>query len=191
MTRLQDLLPSFQTVGCDLYRGRMVSVHGGNLSVKLGNNLCITRRGSRLGCLALSDLVETGVDKDDVNTTLASSELAVHRAIYRQTEASAVIHAHPTYTVVLSFAAEKIKPLDIEGRLLLKEIPVVGFGQEPMPGEYAPEISQALKQFPIAVVYGHGSFARGAALSEAYTITAMLEESCCILYMRMMLNLKL
>ena len=182
MTAFQDLLPSFQTVGCDLYNHGLVSMHGGNLSVKLGTNLCITRTGSRLGYLDTSDLVETGIDRDDASTALASSELAVHRAIYQQTDALAIVHTHPTHAVVMSFATEKIIPLDIEGRLLLREVPVIGYGQEPVPGEYAREIAQALSRYPVAVVYNHGSFARGTTLAEAYVITTTLEESCRIIY---------
>lgn len=183
MVALNDLLPHFQTVGSDLYDRGMVSICSGNLSVRLGTNLCITCSGSRLGYLTEKDLVITGIEKDDENTSIASSELAVHRAIYQATQATAVLHAHPTHTIVMSFAYKKVIPLDMEGRLLLSRIPVIGFGKEPQPGGYAIEIATALKGYPAAVVSGHGSFARGTTLEEACTTTTTLEESCRILYM--------
>ena len=67
-TAFTDVLPHFKTIGRDLYTRGMVSMHGGNLSLKQGTNLCITISGSRLGYLEETDLVVTGVDKDDENT---------------------------------------------------------------------------------------------------------------------------
>ena len=183
MTVLKDLLPHFQTVGCDLYSHRMVSMHGGNLSTRSGENLVITRSGSRLGYLTESDLVETGIHKDDTNTRFASSELAVHRAIYQNTLFSAVVHCHPTHAVVLSSLGDRIIPQDEGGKLFIPVVPVIGFGKEPVPGGFAPEIAEALKDHAVVLVHRHGSFARGMTLEEAYVITELLEESCRILYM--------
>ena len=89
------ILSQFQTVGRDLFTKGLVSSHSGNLSIRLGERLIITRRGSRLNCLEENDLIETGLNKNDRNTPLASVELPVHRAIYRETAALAIVHAHP------------------------------------------------------------------------------------------------
>ncbi len=107
---LKDMLPHFKTVGNDLYTRGMVSVHGGNLSLKQGTNLCITRSGSRLGYLEEPDMIVTGVDKDDENTRKASSELGVHRAIYNKTLSTAIVHSHPIHATALSFRSDKIFP---------------------------------------------------------------------------------
>ena len=45
------ILSQFQTVGRDLFTRGLVSSHSGNLSIRLGDRLIITRRGCRLGCL--------------------------------------------------------------------------------------------------------------------------------------------
>jgi len=45
------ILSQFQTVGRDLFSQGLVSSHGGNLSIRLGDRLIITRRGSMLGNL--------------------------------------------------------------------------------------------------------------------------------------------
>ncbi|MCX6004836.1 MAG: class II aldolase/adducin family protein [Chloroflexi bacterium] len=183
MAALQDLLPGFQTVGGDLYSHGMVSMHGGNLSVRQDTNLCITRSGSRLGYLDQSDLIQTGINKDDPNTKLASSELAVHRAIYRKTPFAAVVHCHPIHAVVLSFLRDKIVPSDEAGKLFIPVVPVIGFGIEPVPGGFPQEIAEVLNSYPVVIVHGHGSFARGMTLAEAYAITELLEISCRILYL--------
>jgi len=78
-------LNQFQNVGRWLFLRGLVSSSSGNLSIRLGDRLIITRRGSNLGALQEKDLVETGINKNDRSTPLASSELAVHRAIYQNT----------------------------------------------------------------------------------------------------------
>jgi L-fuculose-phosphate aldolase len=172
-----ELLPRFQAVGFDLYSRGMVSVHGGNLSVRQGEKAVITRSGSKLGYLVDTDLIETGVDQDDDNTRLASSELAVHRAIYKQAPFQAIVHCHPTHAVALSFTRRAIHPEDEGGKIFIPEVPVIAFGREPAPGGFADEIAEALKTHAVVVVHRHGSFARGMTLEEAYVITELLEIS--------------
>src|SRR4030066_371901 len=138
------LISQFQTVGRDLCARSFVHSHSGNLSIKLGERLCITHRGSMLSCLEEHDLVETGINKNDRFTPLASTELAVHRAIYKRTPASAIVHAHPAYAVALSFTGQEIIPCDAEGSLLLLKVPVLGWGKTVKPGEPAKEIAEAL-----------------------------------------------
>ena len=176
-----DLLPRFQAVGFDLYSRGLVSVHGGNLSVRQGENVVITRSGSRLGYLSDTDLIETGVSQDDANTRLASSELAVHRAIYLQAPFQAILHCHPTHAVALSFVRHTIHPEDEAGKIFIPEVPVIGFGKEPAPGGFADEIADALKTHAVVIVHRHGSFARGMTLEEAYVITELLEISSHVL----------
>ena len=180
---MSDLLPHFQTVGSSLYSHNMLSMHGGNLSIKSGDKICITRSGCRLGYLSESDLVLTGIDKDDENTKLASSELAIHRAIYQKTPFAAVVHAHPIHATVMSSLTEKIVPADEGGLLFIPEVPVIGFNAKPGPGKFAAEISEALMTHAVVIVYRHGSFARGMTLDEAFVITELLEISCQMLYM--------
>ena len=172
------ILPQFQSVGRDLFTRGLVSSNSGNLSLRLGDRLIITRRGCRLGCLKESDLIETGISKNDRSTPLASTELAVHRAIYQQTPALAIVHAHPPHAVALSLAETEIVPTDAEGLSIVGRVPVLGWHMEVKPGGLADIISQALKQCRIIIVHGHGSFATGQLLEEAHNCTTMLEESC-------------
>jgi len=144
-----------------------------------------------LGCLAEQDLVETGVNKNDRSTPLASTELAVHRSIYQHTCASAIVHAHPAYAVTLSFSEREIVPCDVEGNLLLPKVPVLGWGMTVKPGELAVEIADALNEYKAVLVRGHGSFAAGQLLEEAYHYTTTLEESCRLLYLLKTLGISL
>jgi L-fuculose-phosphate aldolase len=172
------ILAQFQTVGHDLFTKGLVSSHSGNLSIRLGERLIITRRGSRLGCLDENDLIETGLNKNDRNTPLASVELPVHRAIYRQTPALAIVHAHPPHAVALSLTEREILPIDTEGQSAVPRVAVLGWGTEVKPGGLGDEIAQALKSSKAVLVHGHGTFAIGQLLEEAHNYTTTLEESC-------------
>lgn len=171
------ILSQFQTIGQDLVARGLVSSHSGNMSIRLGERIIITRRGSMLGSLLDHDLVETGVSKNDRSTPLASTELAMHRAIYQQTPALAVVHAHPPYAVALSLAEIKIVPNCIEDRVIVGEVPVIGCELEMDTEGLADIVAQTLKERRIVMVRGHGSFAIGQLLEEAHNCTTALEES--------------
>jgi len=172
------ILSQFQAVGRDLFTKGLVSSNSGNLSIRLGERLIITRRSSGLGSLLEHDLIETGISKNDRNTPMASIELAVHRAIYQETPALAVVHAHPPHAVALSLNETEIVPIDTEGLPILGGVPVLGWHMEVKPGGLADIIAQALKRHRIIMVHGHGSFAIGQLLEEAHNYTTTLEESC-------------
>ena len=108
------ILSQFQEVGRNLFAQGLVSLQSGNLSIRLGDSLFITHRGTMLGSIEEGDLVQTGITKNGRATPMASSELPVHRSIYRHTSALSVVHAHPPYAVALSFMEEEIVPRDIE-----------------------------------------------------------------------------
>ena len=177
------ILAQFQTVGHDLFTRGLISSHTGNISIRLGERLTITRRGSMLNCLQEHDLIETGITRNNRSTPLASTELAVHRAIYRETQALAIVHAHPPHAVTLSLTETEIVPKCPESLSVVGTVPVIGWHEEAKAGGLADVIAEALKQHRIIMVHGHGSFAIGQFLEEAYNYTTALEESCQVLYL--------
>jgi L-fuculose-phosphate aldolase len=168
----------FRGVGEDLYTAQMISSHGGNLSIRLGNRVIIKRRGAMLGRLKPTDLIETRLDKNDSGVVLASTELIVHRAIYQQTPALAVCHCHPRTAVAFSFSRDELIPIDNEASYLLKKIPVVTEEFASGTPQMANKVAQALKNYKIIMLRGHGSFATGQTLDEAFHWSTTLEESC-------------
>ncbi|MFO7773860.1 MAG: aldolase [Dehalococcoidia bacterium] len=177
------MLSQFQTVGRALFTQGLVCSQGGNLSIKLGEHLVITHRGSTLGSIQEPDLVETGIDKNNRVTPLASKELEIHRCIYKNTSALAVVHAHPPYAVALSFTEREIVPCDLEGQVLLSKVPVLSREAVAKLEDLAGEIAKLLKEYRVVLVRGHGSFAVSQLLEEAYCYTAALEQSCRLLYL--------
>lgn len=162
-------IADFRHAGQSLAASGMVVSSGGNLSIRQGENLIVTRHDSVLSSLTTGDLVRTGLTRDDAAALHASSELPVHRAIYLATDARAVAHAHPKHTISLSLASDKS---EIAG------IPVVGTGVALVPGAFQDEIASALTRHSLVMVRGHGSFAIGKTLDEAVRITIEFEEKC-------------
>ena len=184
------MLAQFQRVGHSLFTRGLVSSHTGNLSIRLGNRLYITRRSAMLGSLEEHDLIETGITKNDRHTPLASTELAVHRAIYQATPALAVVHAHPPHAVALSLTVKEIVPSCVEGLSVLGKVPVLGWNMMVKPGGLAEEIAQALKTHRAVMVHGHGSFAIGQLLDDAYNCTTALEENSQVLCLLISLSVQ-
>lgn len=171
------MLSQFQRVGSDLFTRGLVASNVGNLSVRLGDRILITRRNCQLGSLEEHDLVETGIEKNDRATPMASADLGVHRAIYRLTSAQAIVHAHPPHAIALSIALAEITANRAEGLATVGDVPVVGNGGRAQAADFIDEISSTLKDHRAVMLHGHGSYAVGQLLEEAYHGTAMLEES--------------
>jgi len=85
----------------------------------------------------------------------------------------AVLHAHPRHAIALSLVMDVIEPADAEGKLRLGAVPVVE----------AEDVAQALRDAPIVMARGHGSYARGGDLWQALQWTSVLEESAQVLWL--------
>lgn len=184
----ERIFEQFRDIGRDLYLQNMTSSHGGNLSVRVGDHLIIKRRGAMLGRLTPADLIETGIEKNDSGVALASSELIVHRAVYKKTPALAIVHCHPRTAVAFSLSRNEFVPIDNEASYLLKKVPVV---TEEFPSgtpELANTVADALAKYKIILLRGHGSFAIGQTLDEAFFWTSTLEEACQIALWAKLIN---
>jgi len=175
------LYEEFRDIGRDIYVGNLTSSHGGNMSVRVGDRIIIKRRGAQLGRLKPSDFVETSLFKKDSGLIRASTELIVHRNIYLKTSALAVIHSHPRTAIVLSMSRDEIIPIDNEGSYLLHKIPVVATEYASGSQEMADVVADALSEYKVIMLRGHGSFAVGQTLEEAFHWTSALEEVCDII----------
>jgi L-fuculose-phosphate aldolase len=170
------IIAQFQTVGRDLFARGLVSSHSGNLSIRLGDQIIITRRDAMLNCLEENDLIETWIDRNSRSTPLAAVDLPIHRAIYKKTQALAIVHAHPPYSVALSTADRAIVPT-VEDFNSIGKVPVVGWGDELKRRSLADVVARGLKNHRVIMVHNHGSFATGQLLEEAYNFTMALEHS--------------
>ncbi len=179
----REVLERFQRVGADLYASGAISTHGGNLSMRFGDAVFITRRGSMLGHLQDGDVIETRIEACELDED-CSRELVVHRRIYEQTDARAIVHAHPTHTIFRSLVDDAIEPIDSEARYVFGTVPVLAPAETIASPEAAEMLGEALKEHAVAVLRSHGPFAKGATLEEAFYAVSALEISCHILDLR-------
>jgi L-fuculose-phosphate aldolase len=177
----ERIYEQFCEIGRDLYDHSMISSHGGNLSMRLGDRVVIKRRGAQLGRLKPHDLIETGLEKNDSGVALASTELLAHRTIYMQTPALAIVHCHPRTAIAYSLSRDEIVPIDNEASYLLKKVPVIWEEFASGTPEMANKLAAALQSYKIVMLRGHGSFAIGQTLGEAFFWTSTLEEACDIM----------
>lgn len=175
------IVEAFQWVGRDLYHLGMITLHAGNMSLRSGERIWITRTGSMLGRLEPDDLVEAALSPSESPHPKASMELPVHLAIYRATSAQAILHAHPPSAVALSLVDDAIVPADSEGGYILGRVPVIAAANVVASLEVGERASSLLQAHRAVLVRGHGSFAVGGNLEEALGITTTLEASAKIL----------
>ena len=187
------------TVGKKIVGAGLVEANFGNISIRAGsgNSFVITKTKTALDEIQKDSVIEIPILCSEEETFIdaetlkemektASSETPIHRKIYLETGAKAILHAHCPYSVVMSILEnengnESIIPIDSEGKLFLKEIPIVvgGIGSD----ELAENAANALKSVKGIIILGHGTIAVGETLEEAYHITAQLEHSAKIKYM--------
>jgi L-fuculose-phosphate aldolase len=160
----------------------LTSSRFGNISVLQGDRIFITCTGSMLDELDEAQVVEVDLTGPCPLDRVASSETCVHRAVYQSTSATAIIHTHSPYAVALSLIEKTaIEPIDSEGKHFLGVMPVVegSFGSD----DLAENVSSALRASYVCIARGHGVFAAGRSLADAYTTACMAEHSSQVRYL--------
>ncbi|MDH3638693.1 MAG: class II aldolase/adducin family protein, partial [Gammaproteobacteria bacterium] len=156
--------------------------HSGNGSVRDTSGLWITPTGACADTLESWQLVRC--DIADAACERASQDLALHRAVYRRNRrANAVLHGHGAYAVALTLKGEDLAPVDLEGHFYFPRVPVIDVDYDEY-FETSPElVGAALTKHPVAIVRGHGLYAWGTDLEEAYKWICSLELSAKITYL--------
>ncbi len=153
--------------------------HFGNISVLFDGKILITSTGSMLDEITDDQVIEVTLSAPCPEDALASCETVVHRAIYEKTPSGAVIHTHSPYAVATSILEEgPFEPMDGEGARFLGTVPIIEGEMGSL--DLAKNASQALKEHRACIVRGHGVFAIGASLEEAYIVACMVEHSAMI-----------
>jgi L-fuculose-phosphate aldolase len=169
----------FERIGKRLFTEHLVGGNFGNISVREGDDgFYIKRTGAYLDVASEPVFVPlTGEAPSD-----ASSEYRVHREVYRKTPHRAIVHAHPPAAVALSLVRDEVRPEDSEGIMFCPIIPVVS--GEPGSQRIADTVSDALVSSNLVIARGHGTFAAGKTLDEAYLYTSLAEHACRVLALK-------
>ena len=172
----------FARIGRRVLAEGLISGNFGNASIRTGSVFLVKRTGAFLDEPA--ELVPVPLDGEI--PAGASHEAPVHRTVYRLTPHRAILHAHPPHAVALSLDRDEIVPVDPEGMLLCPGIPVVD--GDPGSTALGDRVAHALMHGKVAIARGHGTFAAGKDLEEAYLVTSAAEHACRILFYRELLG---
>ena len=181
---MNDVVNQIIFTGRVLHELKLVSSHGGNISIREGDYLYITKTGRMAGFLKAEDVIKLPIDQETDQDKEASIELIVHRQVYKDNpKLNAIVHAHPTTATTLAFFLKDFIPIDIEGELFLKKVPILDVDKPSASLELAIGVSKLFKEGnKICIVKNHGSFSAGKNIDEALKYTSTLENSAEIFY---------
>ena len=153
--------------GRRLAAGGLVIGTSGNLSVRVGDHLVVTGSGTDLGeltpaALTVVDLAGTVLE----GARTPTSELPLHLAIYRETGASAVAHAHAPSSIAVGCTHDVLPPVHYATVPLGGVVRVAEYATFGTP-ELAGNVLAALEGRVAALMRNHGSVAYGTSVAEA------------------------
>ncbi|MGX1269148.1 L-fuculose-phosphate aldolase [Streptomyces phaeoluteigriseus] len=153
---------------------RLVVGTSGNVSVRVGDLVLVTPSGVPYDRLTPDDV--TGVDLDGrqvLGTLTPTSELPMHLAVHRTTDARAVGHTHAVHATAVSTLMSELPPVHYMTGALggpVRVAPYATYGTE----ELARNMLEALTGRTACLLQNHGTLAHAATLDEAYDRTAQL-----------------
>jgi len=150
----------------------------GNVSVRVGDIVLVTPSGVPYDRLTPDDAVGVDLDSRQVlGTLLPTSELPMHLAVYRNTDARAVVHTHAVHATAVSTLVPELPSIHYMSGALggpVRVAPYATYGTE----ELAENMLQALVGRSACLLQNHGTIAYGASLDQAFDRTAQLEWMC-------------
>ncbi|MFF0781813.1 class II aldolase/adducin family protein [Streptomyces sp. NPDC003720] len=150
----------------------------GNVSARVGDVVLVTPSGVPYDRLTPADI--TGVDLDGrqvLGTLVPTSELPMHLAVYRSTDARAVVHTHAVHATAVSTLVTELPPIHYMTASLggpVRVAPYAAYGTD----ELAGNMLAALAGRSGCLLRNHGTVTHGATLDQAYDRTAQLEWMC-------------
>ncbi|MFF3663792.1 class II aldolase/adducin family protein [Streptomyces olivochromogenes] len=147
----------------------------GNVSVRVGDMVLVTPTGVPYDRLRPEDAV--GVDlkgRQVLGSLAATSELPMHLAIHRATDARAVVHTHAAHATAVSTLVPELPLIHYMAGALGGPVRVAPYATYGTP-ELAENMLQALTDRTACLLQNHGTIAYGASLSQAFDRTAQLE----------------
>jgi L-fuculose-phosphate aldolase len=150
----------------------------GNVSVRVGDTVLVTPSGVAYDRLTPEDILGVDLDGTRVLGTLKpTSELPMHLAVYRATDAAAVVHTHAVHATAVSTLVTEVPAVHYMTAALggpARVAPYALYGTE----ELAANMLDALEDRTGCLLQNHGTVTYGDTLDQAYDRTAQLEWMC-------------
>ncbi|MFD9633619.1 class II aldolase/adducin family protein [Streptomyces violascens] len=150
----------------------------GNVSVRVGELVLVTPTGVPYERLGPADTVAVDLEGRQVMGTLRpTSEIPMHLAVYRNTDARAVVHTHAVHATAVSTLVTELPLVHYMAAALggpVRVAPYALYGSE----ELAENMLRALEGRTGCLLQNHGAVTYGTGLAQAYDRTAQLEWMC-------------
>ncbi len=142
----------------------------GNLSARRGDRFAVTPSGVPYPDVEPDDVPVVSLDGERVAGDLApSSEAPMHAAVYRATDAGAVVHAHSPWATTLAALRAPVPPVHYALARAGGAVPVAGYATYGTP-ELAERAAAAMVEAgtTACLLANHGALAAGADLDAAF-----------------------
>lgn len=167
------------------YTQRLVGGTGGNMSVRIGDDVYITATGSRLGDIYPETLVKVSLDGTRVENGKPSKELGLHLGIYRRrSDVTAIAHLHPVSSIAVSILADlkddPVMPVYTHG--YAAKIEPLGLVPLLLPGseELARSVGEAAVSSHVILMKNHGIIAMGKTTRTALSLVEETEQNAAL-----------
>ncbi len=174
-----------------MWSRNMVDGNGGNITVRVGDNLVLCTPTLRSKGEVLADEVAL-IDLDGIQKAgwrKRTSEANTHLAIMKvQPKAKSVIHGHPPYST--AFAVANIEPpscLCSEVEVFTGKIRLVEY-HTPGSKEICDAVAKVGKDNPAILLANHGVMAWGSDVEDAYWKMENMETACQTIWVASQLN---
>ncbi|MFI0236936.1 class II aldolase/adducin family protein [Streptomyces sp. NPDC016845] len=178
MTQLEQAWQELVETACRTVRDGLVVGTSGNVSIRVGDTVLTTPSGVPYDRLGPDDLVAVGLDGERHTGALApTSELPMHLAVYRHTDARAVVHTHAVHATAVSTLVTELPAIHYMTAALggrIRVAPYATYGTQ----ELADSVLAALAGRTGCLLRNHGTLTYGDTLAAAYDRTAQLEWMC-------------
>lgn len=175
---IDNLKKEIIKIGKDSSSFRYVTTVGGNISVKVEDNIyLITATEISLDELDFYNIVLINQKGELIEEGLKpSKEAGLHLEIYKKRkDVKAIVHLHPIVSTTLATIDEPITPVCGEQKFFLGSkigtVPYLPAGGEKLKMSVAEELSDS----NVVILKNHGSVTVGSNLKEAYYRTVKLE----------------
>ncbi|MEV6674861.1 class II aldolase/adducin family protein [Streptomyces sp. NPDC051162] len=150
----------------------------GNVSARVGDVVLVTPSGVPYDRLRPEDAVGVDLDGRQVLGELTpTSELPMHLAVYRSTDAAAVVHTHAVHATAAAGLVDELPLVHYMAGALGGPVRVADYALYGT-DELARNMLRALEGRTGCLLRNHGTVAHGETLDQAYDRTAQLEWMC-------------
>jgi L-fuculose-phosphate aldolase len=150
----------------------------GNVSARVGDLVLVTPSGVPYDRLGPHDAVGVDLEGRQVLGELGpTSELPLHLAVYRSTDAAAVVHTHAVHATAVSTLVTEVPLVHYAAAILGGPVRTAAYARYGTP-ELAEAMLGALRDRTGCLLANHGTVTYGDTLDQAYERTAQLEWLC-------------